>query len=55
MGYLGVESAYKLLNGISVKKGKVDTSVMCVTRENMYDDECQHLITYMHSLLQDIP
>ncbi len=41
MGYLGVESAYKLLNGISVKKGKVDTSVMCVTRENMYDDECQ--------------
>lgn len=50
MGYLGVESAYKLLNGISVRKEKVDTSVMCVTRENMYDDECQKALFAFETL-----
>lgn len=50
MGYLGVESAYKLLNGISVRKGKVDTSVMCVTRETMYDDECQKALFAFETL-----
>ena len=41
MGYLGVESAYNLLNDIPLKSKKVDTETICATRENMYDDEYQ--------------
>ena len=47
MGYLGVESAYNLLNEIPIKGKQVDTETICATRENMYDDEyqkhCSHL------------
>ncbi|EGG81894.1 hypothetical protein HMPREF9477_01596 [Lachnospiraceae bacterium 2_1_46FAA] len=41
MGYLGVESAYNLLNEIPIKGKQVDTETICATRENMYDDEYQ--------------
>lgn len=41
MGYLGVESAYNLLNDIPLKSKRVDTETICATRENMYDDEYQ--------------
>ena len=44
MGYLGVESAYQLLNGSDVKAAVVDTSTRLVTRENMYTDESQRML-----------
>ncbi len=44
MGYLGVETAYNLLNGTPARKERIDTETLCVTRENMYDDECQKLL-----------
>ena len=44
MGYLGVENAYNLINGQSIEKKEVDTSLMIVTKENMYDDESQRLL-----------
>lgn len=44
MGYLGVESAYNLLNDIPLKKKKVDTETICATRENMYDEEYQKIL-----------
>lgn len=44
MGYLGIETAYNLLNGTAVEKKRIDTETICVTRENMYDDECQKLL-----------
>ena len=43
-GYLGVENAYNLINGQSIEKKEVDTSLMIVTKENMYDDESQRLL-----------
>lgn len=44
MGYLGVESAYNLLNDIPLKKKKVNTETICATRQNMYDDEYQKIL-----------
>ncbi len=44
MGYLGMESAYQLLNGFSLDSEEVNTSTMLVTRENMYNEECQRAI-----------
>lgn len=44
MGYLGVENAYNLINGQFIKKKEIDTSLMIVTKENMYDDESQRLL-----------
>ena len=44
MGYLGVENAYSLINGQSVEQEEIDTSLMIVTKENMYDDESQRLL-----------
>ena len=42
MGYLGVESAYKLLTGQGTELQKtVDTATVLVTRENMFTPDCQ--------------
>lgn len=44
MGYLGIESAYNLINGIKLPKDKVDTATTLVTRDNMFDDEYQRIL-----------
>ncbi len=44
MGYLGVEYAYNLLNGISAAESTVDTATTVITKENMYDEECQRIL-----------
>lgn len=44
MGYLGVEEAYRLLNGGSASEAVIDTATTCVTRENMFDPECQRML-----------
>ena len=44
MGYLGVENAYNLINGLQVEKEEIDTSLLIVTKENMYDEESQRLL-----------
>ena len=44
MGYLGVENAYNLINGLPVEKEEIDTSLLIVTKENMYDEESQRLL-----------
>lgn len=44
MGYLGVESAYNLINGIKLSYDKVDTATTVVTRNNMFDDEYQRIL-----------
>ncbi|MCI5900842.1 MAG: substrate-binding domain-containing protein [Firmicutes bacterium] len=41
MGYLGVETAYKLLNGYTLANDTIFTDTMAVDRNNMYDEECQ--------------
>ena len=33
-----------MINGQSIEKKEVDTSLMIVTKENMYDDESQRLL-----------
>lgn len=43
MGYLGVETAYQLLNGQKVTEER-DTATTVVTRDNMFDDECQRIL-----------
>lgn len=44
MGYLGVECAYSLINGLEPEKKTVDTATMVITRENMFDEECQKVL-----------
>ena len=45
MGYLGVESAARLLNGLPLQtEEKVDTSTVVVTRENMFSPEGQKML-----------
>lgn len=44
MGYLGVEEAYRLLNGGNGSGAVVDTATTCVTRENMFEPECQKML-----------
>ena len=44
MGYLGVECAYNLINGLEPGKETVDTATMVITRENMFDEECQKVL-----------
>lgn len=40
MGYLGVETAYKLINGYQIED-TVYTDTIAVDKENMYEEECQ--------------
>ncbi len=44
MGYLGVESAYRLLTGKEPAAKRVDTATTLVTRENMYRPEYQKIL-----------
>lgn len=44
MGYLGVESAYNLINGTAIEEPVIDTATTCVTRENMFEPECQRVL-----------
>ena len=44
MGYLGVETAANLMNGQTGGPSVVDTATTIVTRENMYDPECQKIL-----------
>ena len=40
MGYLGVETAYKLINGYQIED-TIYTDTIAVNKENIYDEECQ--------------
>jgi ribose transport system substrate-binding protein len=44
MGYLGVECAYNLINALPVEASQVDTATTVITRENMFDEECQKVL-----------
>lgn len=44
MGYLGVECAYHLINGNPLEDITIDTTTTLVTKENMYEDECQRAL-----------
>lgn len=44
MGYLGMETAYNLINGGAVSEGTIDTATTCVTRGNMFEPECQRMV-----------
>ena len=46
MGYLGVEAASILASGNNVQETSVDTSVIIVTRENMFEPECQKMLFF---------
>lgn len=48
MGYLGVEKAYRLLSGQPAGKRKIETASILVTRDNMYEDECQRALFSFH-------
>ena len=44
IGYLGVEHAYRLINGLSVAEKDVDTATTIITKENMYEEESQKVL-----------
>ena len=44
MGYLGVESAYKLINGMTLDSDRIDTTTTYVCKSNMYDVDIQRMI-----------
>lgn len=44
MGYLGVECAYNLINNLPVEHAQVDTSTTVITRENMFEEDCQKVL-----------
>ncbi len=44
MGYLGIECAYRLLNGGQMEQTVIDTTTTVVTRENMFSEECQRIL-----------
>lgn len=44
MGYLGVESAYKVLNGYAIREKEIDTETQLVMKENMYSEACQRML-----------
>lgn len=44
MGYLGVEAANTLLNNQKPEADRVDTQIKLVTRENMFEAECQRML-----------
>ncbi len=44
MGYLGVECAYNLINNLPLESSQVDTSTTVITRENMFEEECQKVL-----------
>lgn len=44
MGYLGIECAYRLINGIALGADVINTETTLVTRENMFEEECQRIL-----------
>lgn len=44
MGYQGVKYAYRLMHGEKIDKTLVDTGTTLVTKDNMYDEECQRVL-----------
>lgn len=44
MGYLGVEAAAILAGGKNVEESQVDTATIIVTRQNMFEPECQKML-----------
>lgn len=44
MGYLGVENAYKLINGMVLDSDRIDTTTTYVCKSNMYDIDIQRMI-----------
>ena len=44
MGYLGVEAAYKIINGQEIENTDIDTETTLITRENMFDQDCQRIL-----------
>lgn len=44
MGYLGVETAYNLIYDLPIKAIELDTQTTLVTRENMFEEECQRVL-----------
>lgn len=44
MGYLGIETAYHLLNGQHMEQTTIDTTTTIITRENMFDEDCQRIL-----------
>lgn len=48
MGYLGIESAHNLINGIPLKTDTIDTGTTCVTRENMFEADYQRMLFGVH-------
>lgn len=44
MGYLGVETAYRLMNGRPVNYDHIDTTTTYVSESNMYDVDIQRMI-----------
>ena len=44
MGYLGVETAYRLINGQPLSSGHIGTTTTYVSSSNMYDIDIQRMI-----------
>ena len=44
MGYIGVESAYKVLNGYAISEKEIDTETQLVMKDNMYSEACQRML-----------
>lgn len=44
MGYLGIECAYRLINGYTLEQTEIDTTTTVVTRDNMFDNEIQRIL-----------
>lgn len=44
MGYLGIECAYNLINNLPLEETEVDTTTTMITRENMFDADCQRVL-----------
>lgn len=44
MGYLGVENAYRLINGLPLPSEQIDTTTTYVSASNMYDVDIQRMI-----------
>lgn len=44
MGYLGVETAYRLINGLPIQSDHIDTTTTYVSASNMYDTDIQRMI-----------
>lgn len=44
MGYLGIEYANMLINGTKLKETEIVTATTVVTKENMFEPECQRVL-----------